>query len=127
MVCGREKEKKMKPPPRRKDITREYSLSAIKLRAVEQLWFGKVHVPRVSRVRGGAPQYWQNIDPSWIGTGPPMHRYFHLDGRQTADPDDKAWGGHECNYSIETTFVDGGRIRQNYIHAVFSKSLMAIK
>ncbi|KAK9146287.1 hypothetical protein Sjap_006190 [Stephania japonica] len=104
------------------------ALAKVKL---EQLWLGKAHIPRVSQVRGvsklaayslsvidgkrGAPQYWRNIDPSWIGTGPPMRRYFHPDGRQTADPDDKAWGGHECSYSIVTSFVNGGRIRQNYV------------
>ncbi|KAL6342342.1 hypothetical protein AAG906_008903 [Vitis piasezkii] len=49
----------------------------------------------------GAPDYWRNLDPYWKGTGPPMRRYFHPDGSQTADPGDQAWGGHECCYSIE--------------------------
>lgn len=62
-----------------------------------------------------APPYWLNLDPSWKGTGPPMHRYFHPDGTQTADPTDKVWGGHECRYSLVTSFVDGGRIREHYV------------
>ncbi|CAN0875683.1 hypothetical protein LINGRAHAP2_LOCUS10977 [Linum grandiflorum] len=36
-----------------------------------------------------APEYWQELDPYWRGTKPLMHRYFHLDGTHTADPDDK--------------------------------------
>ncbi|KAK9288266.1 hypothetical protein L1049_016716 [Liquidambar formosana] len=64
--------------------------------------------------RKGAPEYWRNLDPYWKGTGPPMHRYFHLDGSQTADPGDVVWGGHECCYSIVTSFV-GGKIREHYV------------
>ncbi|CAN1144708.1 hypothetical protein LINPERPRIM_LOCUS16769 [Linum perenne] len=56
-----------------------------------------------------APEYWQNLDPYWRGTKPLMHRYFHPDGRQTADPDDKVWGGHECCYSV---IRGGGEIRK---------------
>ncbi|CAL9780777.1 unnamed protein product [Musa acuminata subsp. burmannicoides] len=43
-----------------------------------------------------APEYWQNLDPSSMGTGPPIHSYFQPNGSQEADPDDKVWGGHEC-------------------------------
>ncbi|KAK3417115.1 hypothetical protein EUGRSUZ_H02864 [Eucalyptus grandis] len=39
-----------------------------------------------------APEYWRNLDAYWKGTGPPMHRYFHLDGSQSADPGDKEAG-----------------------------------
>ncbi|KAI3430121.1 F-box domain-containing protein [Psidium guajava] len=39
-----------------------------------------------------APEYWLNLDPYWKGTGPPMRRYFHLDGSQTADPGDTEAG-----------------------------------
>ncbi|KAI9390392.1 hypothetical protein POPTR_008G175200v4 [Populus trichocarpa] len=62
-----------------------------------------------------APEYWRNLDPYWKGNGPPMHRYFHQDGSQTADPDDKVWGGHECCYSIVTSMVGGGKIREHYV------------
>ena len=44
-----------------------------------------------------------------------MHRYFHEDGSQTADVDDKVWGGHECCYSIVTSFLADGRIREHYV------------
>jgi hypothetical protein len=44
-----------------------------------------------------------------------MKRYFHLDGRHTADPGDKVWGGHESNYSIITSYFGDGRIRQHYV------------
>ncbi|KAJ8649740.1 hypothetical protein MRB53_002763 [Persea americana] len=67
------------------------------------------------RFKKTAPPYWLNLDPSWKGTGPPMHRYFHPDGTQTADPTDKVWGGHECRYSLVTSFVDEGRIREHYV------------
>lgn len=63
----------------------------------------------------GVPEYWQNLDPYWRGTGQPMHRYFHEDGSQTADVDDKVWGGHECCYSIVTSFLADGRIREHYV------------
>ena len=63
----------------------------------------------------GAPDYWRNLDPYWKGTGPPMRRYFHPDGSQTADPGDQVWGGHECCYSIVTSFVGGGKIREHYV------------
>ena len=44
-----------------------------------------------------------------------MRRYFHPDGSQTADPGDQVWGGHECCYSIVTSFVGGGKIREHYV------------
>ncbi|KAH9681295.1 hypothetical protein WN943_029370 [Citrus x changshan-huyou] len=44
-----------------------------------------------------------------------MHRYFHEDGSQTADPGDKVWGGHECCYSIVTSVVGEGKIREHYV------------
>nr|TKR83863.1 hypothetical protein D5086_0000266340 [Populus alba] len=62
-----------------------------------------------------APEYWRNLDPYWKGNGPPMHRYFHQDGSQTADPDDKVWGGHECCYSIVTSMIGGGKVREHYV------------
>jgi len=62
-----------------------------------------------------APEYWLNLDPSWKRTGPPMRRYFHPDGSQTADTDDQVWGGHECMFSIITSFVGDGRIREHYV------------
>lgn len=62
-----------------------------------------------------APEYWRNLDPYWKGTGPPMHRYFHPDGSQTADPGDKVWGGHECCYYIVTSIVGEGKIRAHYV------------
>ncbi|KAL7618461.1 hypothetical protein Lser_V15G02812 [Lactuca serriola] len=63
----------------------------------------------------GAPEYWRDLDPHWRGTGQPMHRYFHEDGSQTADVDDQVWGGHECCYSIVTSFLADGRIREHYV------------
>ncbi|KAI3738888.1 hypothetical protein L2E82_29119 [Cichorium intybus] len=62
-----------------------------------------------------APEYWHNLDPYWRGIGPPMHRYFHQDGSQSADPDDPVWGGHECCYSIVTSFLADGKIREHYV------------
>ncbi|XP_021636009.2 uncharacterized protein LOC110632192 isoform X3 [Hevea brasiliensis] len=62
-----------------------------------------------------APEYWRNLDPYWKGTGPPMHRYFHQDGSQTADPGDRVWGGHECCFSVVTSFVGDGTIREHYV------------
>ncbi|PWA55573.1 F-box domain, cyclin-like protein [Artemisia annua] len=62
-----------------------------------------------------APAYWHNMDPHWIGTGPPMRRYFHPDGSQTADPGDKVWGGHECCYSIVTSLLADGKMREHYV------------
>ncbi|KAF6144350.1 hypothetical protein GIB67_024577 [Kingdonia uniflora] len=62
-----------------------------------------------------APEYWRNLDPSWQDKGPPLRRYFHPDGSQTADPGDQVWGGHECSYTIVTSFVDKGNIRQHYV------------
>lgn len=67
------------------------------------------------RFKTPAPMYWLNLDPSWRGTGPPMRRYFHPDGSQTADPTDKVWGGHECTYSIVTSCTDNGKIREHYV------------
>ncbi|KAJ3682427.1 hypothetical protein LUZ60_015000 [Juncus effusus] len=62
-----------------------------------------------------APEYWRNLDPSWKQTGPPMRRYFHPDGSVTADPGDEVWGGHECTYSIITSYVGDGQIREHYV------------
>ncbi|MQL85362.1 hypothetical protein Taro_017886 [Colocasia esculenta] len=61
-----------------------------------------------------APSYWLNLDPFWNGTGQLMRRYFHPDGSQTADPGDQVWGGHECTYSIVTSYIEG-RIRNHYV------------
>ncbi|KAF7131605.1 hypothetical protein RHSIM_Rhsim09G0045000 [Rhododendron simsii] len=62
-----------------------------------------------------APEYWRNLDPYWKGTGPPMRRYFHPDGSLTADPGDEVWGGHESCYSIVTSFMGEGTIRDHYV------------
>uniref|UniRef100_A0ACD5VD21 Uncharacterized protein n=3 Tax=Avena sativa TaxID=4498 RepID=A0ACD5VD21_AVESA len=62
-----------------------------------------------------APEYWRNLDPSWKHTGPPMRRYFHEDGYHSADPHDAVWGGHECEYTIMTSFVGDGKIRDHYV------------
>ncbi|XP_062166407.1 uncharacterized protein LOC133872806 isoform X1 [Alnus glutinosa] len=63
----------------------------------------------------GAPEYWRNLDPYWKGTGPPMRRYFHPDGSQSADPGDKVWGGHECCYLTFTSIVGEDKIREHYV------------
>jgi len=60
-----------------------------------------------------APEYWRNLDPSWKHTGPPMRRYFHPDGYHSADPHDAVWGGHECAYTVITSFVGDGQIRDH--------------
>jgi len=62
-----------------------------------------------------APEYWRNLDPSWKHTGPPMRRYFHPDGYHSADPHDAVWGGHECAYTVITSFVGDGQIRDHYV------------
>ncbi|EAZ02918.1 uncharacterized protein [Oryza sativa Japonica Group] len=62
-----------------------------------------------------APEYWRNLDPSWKHTGPPMRRYFHPDGYHSADPHDAVWGGHECTYTIITSFAGNGCIRDHYV------------
>ncbi|KAM0915811.1 hypothetical protein ACQ4PT_010570 [Festuca glaucescens] len=62
-----------------------------------------------------APEYWRNLDPSWKHTGPPMRRYFHQDGYHSAEPHDAVWGGHECEYTIMTSFVGDGKIRDHYV------------
>ncbi|XP_009800686.1 uncharacterized protein [Nicotiana sylvestris] len=62
-----------------------------------------------------APEYWRMLDPYWNGTGPPLRRYFLPDGSQTAEPDDKVWGGHESCYSIVTSLLADGKIRQHYV------------
>ncbi|XP_043721284.1 uncharacterized protein LOC122668815 isoform X1 [Telopea speciosissima] len=67
------------------------------------------------RFTKAAPEYWRNLDPFWKGTGPSMRRYFQPDGTQTADSGDQVWGGHECTYSIVTSFVGEGRIREHYV------------
>ncbi|XP_059632264.1 F-box protein GID2-like isoform X2 [Cornus florida] len=97
----------------------------------EELWLGKAHIPRLSLVRGlsklaayslsimdgkrEAPEYWRNLDPYWKGTGPPMRRYFHPDGSLTADPGDRVWGGHEACYSVVTSILGDGKIREHYV------------
>lgn len=62
-----------------------------------------------------APEYWRSLDPSWKGTGPPMHRYFHPNGYHTADTDGQVWGGHGCTYSIMRCYVGEGQIRDHYV------------
>ncbi|XWS13535.1 hypothetical protein CRYUN_Cryun36dG0044900 [Craigia yunnanensis] len=62
-----------------------------------------------------APEYWRNLDPYWKGTGPLMRRYFHPDGSQSAGPGDRVWGGHECCYSVVTSIVGDGKIREHYV------------
>ncbi|XP_034686308.1 uncharacterized protein LOC117914899 isoform X2 [Vitis riparia] len=81
---------------------------------VSRGWHGVASSDRLWSTKG-APDYWRNLDPYWKGTGPPMRRYFHPDGSQTADPGDQVWGGHECCYSIVTSFVGGGKIREHYV------------
>lgn len=44
-----------------------------------------------------------------------MRRYFHPDGSQSADPDDKVWGGHECCYLTVTSIVGEDKIREHYV------------
>ncbi|KAI4303951.1 hypothetical protein MLD38_039527 [Melastoma candidum] len=44
-----------------------------------------------------------------------MHQYFHLDGSQSADPDDQVWGGHESCYCTVTSSLEDGKIRQYYM------------
>ncbi|XP_044970084.1 uncharacterized protein LOC123430265 isoform X2 [Hordeum vulgare subsp. vulgare] len=96
-----------------------------------ELMAGKAHIPRLTMIRTAsklstysmaimdgkraAPEYWRNLDPSWKHTGPPMRRYFHHDGYHSADPHDAVWGGHECEYTIITSFVGDGRIRDHYV------------
>ncbi|XP_074564613.1 uncharacterized protein LOC141821134 [Curcuma longa] len=67
------------------------------------------------RFKKAAPEYWRDLDPSWKCSGPPMRRYFNPDGSHTADFGDKVWGGHECNYSIITSYVGKGQIRDHYV------------
>ncbi|XP_042438156.1 uncharacterized protein LOC122023842 isoform X3 [Zingiber officinale] len=67
------------------------------------------------RFKKAAPEYWRDLDPSWKCSGPPMHRYFNPDGSHTADFGDKVWGGHECSYSIITSYVGKGQIRDHYV------------
>ncbi|XP_008438422.2 uncharacterized protein LOC103483521 isoform X1 [Cucumis melo] len=62
-----------------------------------------------------APVYWRDLDPYWQGSHPLMRRYFHPDGSQTADPDDRVWGGHESCFSTVTSFVGDGEIREHYV------------
>lgn len=70
---------------------------------------------KIFRFYQAAPEYWRNLDPYWKGIGPPMRWYFHLNGSQGADPGDRVWGGHEFCYSIITSFVDDGKIREHYV------------
>jgi hypothetical protein len=44
-----------------------------------------------------------------------MRRYFHPDGYHSADLHDAVWGGHECTYTVITSFVDDGQIREHYV------------
>ncbi|KAJ0627839.1 hypothetical protein HanHA89_Chr01g0030231 [Helianthus annuus] len=98
----------------------------------EELWAGKAHLPRFLETEGlsrlsayslsiqdgkrDAPEYWRNLDPYWTGAeDAPMHRYFHPDGSQTADSSDQVWGGHESCYSIITSFLADGTIREHYV------------
>ncbi|KAL3507437.1 hypothetical protein ACH5RR_032819 [Cinchona calisaya] len=67
------------------------------------------------RFTEAAPVYWRELDPYWKGTGKTMHRYFHPDGSQTADPGDKVWDGHESCYSVVTGFDADGKIREHYV------------
>uniref|UniRef100_A0A3Q7I7X0 F-box domain-containing protein n=1 Tax=Solanum lycopersicum TaxID=4081 RepID=A0A3Q7I7X0_SOLLC len=62
-----------------------------------------------------APEYWRMLDPYRNGTGRPLRRYFLPDGSQTAEPDDKIWGGHESCYSIVTSLLADGNIREHYV------------
>ncbi|KAL8100054.1 uncharacterized protein LOC141684358 isoform X1 [Apium graveolens] len=62
-----------------------------------------------------APEYFLDLDPYWKGTGQLMRRYFHPDGSQTADANDRIWGGHEACYCVVTSFLDGGQIRDHYV------------
>lgn len=62
-----------------------------------------------------APEYWLNLDPYWKRTGPLMRRHFHRDGTQTADPEDKVWGGHECCYTIVTSLLADEKIKEHYV------------
>lgn len=44
-----------------------------------------------------------------------MRRYFHPDGYHSADPHDGVWGGHECTFTIITSFVGDGQIRDHCV------------
>ncbi|XP_043721286.1 uncharacterized protein LOC122668815 isoform X2 [Telopea speciosissima] len=89
----------------------------------DRLWSSKIRIMKEDlcdhvwefRFTKAAPEYWRNLDPFWKGTGPSMRRYFQPDGTQTADSGDQVWGGHECTYSIVTSFVGEGRIREHYV------------
>ncbi|KAM0002734.1 hypothetical protein Hdeb2414_s0007g00254621 [Helianthus debilis subsp. tardiflorus] len=75
-----------------------------------------IHVIAVDKRLLDAPEYWRNLDPYWTGAeDAPMHRYFHPDGSQTADSSDQVWGGHESCYSIVTSFLADGMIREHYV------------
>ncbi|KAJ0949124.1 hypothetical protein HanRHA438_Chr01g0035271 [Helianthus annuus] len=75
-----------------------------------------IHVIAVDKRLLDAPEYWRNLDPYWTGAeDAPMHRYFHPDGSQTADSSDQVWGGHESCYSIITSFLADGTIREHYV------------
>ncbi|KAG8372790.1 hypothetical protein BUALT_Bualt12G0103600 [Buddleja alternifolia] len=97
----------------------------------EELWLGKRHIARTSKVQGlpklaayslslmdgkrTAPEYWRNLDPYWSGSGPVMRRYFHPDGSVTAGPGDRVWGGHESSYTVVTGLLADGKIRDHYV------------
>eukprot|EP01018_Ginkgo_biloba_P009711 Gb_34887 [translate_table: standard] len=53
----------------------------------------------VCKKNKGAGEYWCASDPYWHGL-PAMHRYFHMDGSVSADPEDPIWGGHECSWTL---------------------------
>ncbi|CAI9268789.1 unnamed protein product [Lactuca saligna] len=104
---------------------------------INKLWADKAHLPRFALVEGLSKlnaytlsiqdgkrvslfnicgrRVWRNLDPYWRGTRQPMHRYFHDDGSQTADVDDRVWGGNECCYSIVASFLADGNIRKHYV------------
>jgi hypothetical protein len=44
-----------------------------------------------------------------------MRRYFHQDGYHSADPHDAVWGGHECEYTIVTSFFGDRKIKNHYV------------
>ncbi|KAI3826644.1 hypothetical protein L1987_00694 [Smallanthus sonchifolius] len=65
------------------------------------------------RMAKGRPQ---NTGVTWTrAKDSSMHRYFHPDGSRTADSDDQVWGGHESCYSIVTSFLADGKMREHYV------------
>ncbi|KAL4561158.1 hypothetical protein LXL04_033320 [Taraxacum kok-saghyz] len=98
---------------------------------IKELWAHKAHLPRFAQVEGlsklsaytlsvkdgkrDAPEYWRNLDSYWRGSGPPMRCYFHHDGSLTVDSKDPVWGGHEHGYTIVTSTLADGNIREHYV------------